>query len=93
LLRRRRLLICLIINGVLAKSKLQFLYKLHEETMTIDNTSYNRRYCTFIKTVKGDFICNTTENSSNISKSVWKIVNEDRYTGEKKHWQKYFTIV
>jgi hypothetical protein len=81
---------------IAAKWKLQFLYKLYKDTKTIDNiqlyTSYKRKYYTIIKTVKANFISNTTANSSNISKLVWKIVNEERCNGQ-KYCHKYLITV
>jgi hypothetical protein len=70
-----------------ARSKLQFLYKLHKETNTKANkllyTSYKRQYLHTVKTTMANFIRTSIAGTKNMSKTVWSFVNEERCRRDK----------
>jgi hypothetical protein len=71
-----------------ASSKLEFLYNVYKETTTKANKqlyiTYKRKYKDIVKMDKANFIHNTVANSTNISKTLWNIINDKRCTEGKK---------
>jgi hypothetical protein len=71
-----------------ASSKLKFLYNMYKETVTKANKqihiTFKRKYKCIVKTSKDKFVYSNVASSTNISKTLWKIINDERCNEGKK---------